>query len=297
MFAIQIKDYGDVNVLEEVEVPRPEIKPKQVLVKQHATAIDPYDVKFRLGLMGKDKKTPLITGSSAAGEIVAVGSEVERFKVGDRVAASPHLRSYADYVAIGQSKLAQIPAAVGYESAAACAMGVQTAYQLTEQVLDLKEDQKLLIHGAAGSIGFAVLQFAKHHGIKEIYATASGQGVGFLRNFDSRIKVIDYQKEDFTKNVPQFDRIVDPVGGEVLQKSLSVLKSDGKLISTVSTSDDPRAEQFFFKSNGHILEKILQQVAKNELYLEIAASAPFNLENLKYFQQAQHVVGKLVLVF
>ncbi|MFT8466510.1 MAG: alcohol dehydrogenase catalytic domain-containing protein [Liquorilactobacillus satsumensis] len=96
MFAIQIRDYGAVDVFEEVETPRPKIKPKQVLVKQHAVAIDPYDVKFRQGLMGKDQQPPIVTGSSVAGEVVAVGDKVQAFKVGDRVAASPHLRSYAE---------------------------------------------------------------------------------------------------------------------------------------------------------------------------------------------------------
>lgn len=139
MFAIQIRDYGAVDVFEEVETPRPKIKPKQVLVKQHAVAIDPYDVKFRQGLMGgKDQQPPIVTGSSVAGgEVVAVGDKVQAFKVGDRVAASPHLRSYAEYVAVGQSQLAQIPATVSYELAAAAALGVQTAYQLTEKVLEL----------------------------------------------------------------------------------------------------------------------------------------------------------------
>lgn len=297
MFAIQIRDYGAVDVFEEVETPRPKIKPKQVLVKQHAVAIDPYDVKFRQGLMGKDQQPPIVTGSSVAGEVVAVGDKVQAFKVGDRVAASPHLRSYAEYVAVGQSQLAQIPATVSYELAAAAALGVQTAYQLTEKALELQPGQSVLVHGGAGSIGFAVLQFAKHHGIHDLYTTASGQGVGFLRNFDTRLRVIDYRKEDFTKKVPLFDRIVDLIGGSVLQKSLTVLKSTGKLISTVADADDPRVEHFFMKSNGEDLAAVLHQLATDELYLEIAAVAPFNVENLRRFQQAQHVVGKLVLTF
>lgn len=93
MYAIEMKDYGDVDVFAEVtDAKTPDIKPSQVLVKQHATAIDPYDVKFRAGVMGTSAPTPLINGSSVAGDIIAVGSEVSDFHVGDRVAASPHLK-------------------------------------------------------------------------------------------------------------------------------------------------------------------------------------------------------------
>ena len=101
MYAVEMLNYGEPTVLvDNLAAAMPMIKPKQVLVKQRATAIDPYDVKFRQGLMGTDKATPLIPGSSVAGVIVAVGAEVTAFAVGDRVAASTHLKSYAEFVPV-----------------------------------------------------------------------------------------------------------------------------------------------------------------------------------------------------
>ncbi|WP_338040128.1 NADP-dependent oxidoreductase [Liquorilactobacillus sucicola] len=297
MYAIQMKNYGDVDVLVDAQVPLPELKPKQVLIKQRAVAIDPYDVGLRAGIKGREKEPPLIAGSSAAGEIVKLGSKVTEFQLGQRVAASPHLRTYAEYVAVGQSQLALIPQNVTYQQAAACALGVQTAYQIVYDSLKLVESDRVLIHGGAGSVGFAAIQFVRQHKVADIYTTASGLGADFLRNFDNQLHVIDYRREDFSKSVPKMDKIIDTVGGESLKKSLSVLKKDGNLISTVSDNTDPRVKFFFLKSNGKKLEAVLKQVATGNFYVKIAETAPFNVINLRKFHQAKHVVGKLILNF
>ncbi len=297
MYAVQMKNYGDVSVLVDAQVPLPELKPKQVLVKQHAVAIDPYDVGFRAGIKGREKETPLIAGSSVAGEIVKLGTEVTEFQVGQRVAASPHLRSYAEYVAVGQSQLALIPKSVTYQQAAACALGVQTAYQIVYDHLKLTGTERVLIHGGAGSVGFAAIQFVRQHKIAEIYTTASGLGADFLRNFDDRLHVIDYRSEDFSRIVPKIDKIIDTIGGQNLTDSLKVLKKDGNLISTVSDDVDPRVEFFFLKSNGKKLEVILKQIATGDFYVKIAENVPFNAANLRKLHQAKHIVGKLVLSF
>ncbi|KRL37868.1 NADP-dependent oxidoreductase [Liquorilactobacillus uvarum] len=292
-----MKNYGDVSVLVDAQVPLPELKPKQVLVKQHAVAIDPYDVGFRAGVKGREKETPLIAGSSVAGEIVKLGTEVTEFQVGQRVAASPHLRSYAEYVAVGQSQLALIPQSVTYKQAAACALGVQTAYQIVYDHLKLAGTARVLIHGGAGSVGFAAIQFVRQHKVAEIYTTASGLGADFLRNFDDRLHVIDYRSEDFSRIVPKMDKIIDTIGGQNLTDSLKVLKKDGNLISTVSDDVDPRVQFFFLKSNGKKLEVILKQIAAGAFYVKIAETVPFNAANLRKLHQAKHVVGKLVLSF
>lgn len=292
-----MKDYGDVDVLVSVQVPLPKLKPKQVLLKQHAVAIDPYDVGFRAGLKGREKVPPLVAGSSAAGEIVQVGEAVTEFKVGERVAASPHLRCYAEYVAIGQSQLAHIPQNVTYQQAVACALGVQTAYQIVHDELKLTEKERVLIHGGSGSVGFAAIQFARQYHPKEIYTTASGKGAIFLRQFDKQLQVIDYRGEDFKNVVPPVDKIIDTIGGQNLKDSLAVLKPNGKLISTVSDDADTRVQLYFLKSKGKKLEAVLNQVSTGSFYVKIAESAPFTVTNLRKFHQTKHAVGKLVLTF
>ncbi|KRM95160.1 zinc-binding oxidoreductase [Liquorilactobacillus aquaticus DSM 21051] len=292
-----MKSYGDVNVLVDAEISLPALKPKQVLIKQHAVAIDPYDVKFRAGLKGREKPTPLVAGSSVAGEIVKVGNEVTKFQIGQRVAASPHLRSYAECVAVGQSQVARIPQNVTYQQAAACALGVQTAYQLVYDNMELTETDRVLVHGGAGSVGFAAIQFIRQHKVADIYTTASKLGADFLKDFDEKLHIIDYRNEDFRQKVSQVDKIIDTVGGQTLSNSLTILAPDGKLFSTVSDAADPRVQLFFLKSNGNKLEAVLNQVASEELVVRIAQVAPFNAANLRKFHQIKHVVGKLVLSF
>ena len=297
MRAIQMTGYGDVRVLTEADVATPEIKPKQVLVMQHATTIDPYDVKFRAGLMGTDSEMPLIGGSSVAGDIVAVGHEVTGFHIGDRVAANPHHKSYAEYVPVGQSLLAKIPDNVTYEQAAASALGAQAAYQAIYDALQLKPNESILIHGGAGSVGFTAIQFAKKIGATPIYTTASGKGADFLKQFDHSLKVIDYKAVRFNQVIDTVDKILDTVGGQTLTDSLTILSPTGQLVSTLGSNDDPRVSSFFLKSSGKSLSAVLSAIAHDNLIVKIAEVKPFNVDNLREFHDRKHTVGKLVLNF
>ncbi|MDM7645886.1 NADP-dependent oxidoreductase [Leuconostoc falkenbergense] len=299
MYAIEMKDYGDVDVFAEVtDAKTPDIKPSQVLVKQHATAIDPYDVKFRAGVMGTSAPTPLINGSSVAGDIIAVGSEVSDFHVGDRVAASPHLKSYAEFVAVSSKQLAKIPDGVSYETAAAVALGGQTGYQMMTTDLDVRPGESVLIHGGAGSVGFTAIQVAQTIGAGKIYTTASGESAVFLKSFNPHLHVIDYKKESLATVIKdKVDVVLDTIGGKTLTDSLNVLQPEGRLVSIVDNNDDPRVTNSFMKSNGQQLAALLQMVASGDVKVNIAEVAPFNVINLKEFHSRQHVLGKLVLKF
>lgn len=292
-----MNDYGSTDVFEEVEVRMPVLKPKQVLIKQMAVAIDPYDVKFRAGFMGRSLVPPIIDGSSVSGEVVAIGDEVTDFEVGQKVAASPHLHAYAQYVAVGQSQCAKIPTNVSFEQAAAAALGIQTAYQLVTDALYLDKNDSLLIHGIAGNVGLAVLQFARMAGVNKIYGTASERGIKYLAKFDSKVEVINYKKDDFTEKIPLVDKIVDLVGEETTTKSLKILKENGKLISTVNQISDDRVTMFFMKSNGQKLEVAMKEIARGNVHVEIAKIATFNVTNLRNFHDMKHVLGKLILRF
>ncbi|CAM3175043.1 NADP-dependent oxidoreductase [Leuconostoc rapi] len=299
MYAIEMNNYGDVGVLVETKTaPKPEIKPNQLLVKQHATAIDPYDVKFRQGLMGSDREVPLIPGSSVAGEVVALGAEVTGFSIGDRVAASPHLKSYAEYVALGRSSVAKIPENVSYPQAAAVVLGAQTGYQVVTKDLDIKPEESVLILGGSGSVGLTALQVAKLRGASDIYTTAIGAGVAFLKSFDDTIHVIDSHAQPLTTTIPDgVDAILDPIGGASLTESLGVLKPSGRLVSIAGNADDARVTNTYLSSNGAQLEALLKLISDAKIKVVIAEVAPFNVENLKKFQALKHVLGKLVLTF
>lgn len=292
-------DYGGVDVLVATKTAvQPIIKPTQVLVKQHATAIDPYDVKFRQGLMGQEKTVPLISGSSVAGEIVALGEEVTGFTIGDRVAASPHLNSYAEFVALGRKAVAKIPDNVSYAQAAALALGAQTGYQMITEDLNVQADESVLILGGAGSVGLTALQMAKLRGVNEIFTTAVGEGISFLKQFDSNLHVIDARAEQLAKIIPEgVDVILDTIGHDTLKQALSVLKPTGRLVSLVGDDSDVRVTHGYLKSNGEQLRDLLQLVSEDKIKVIISDIKPFNVENLKTFQTLKHVIGKLVLTF
>lgn len=299
MYAVEMINYGDLDVLTDTQTAqRPEIKSKQVLVQQHATAIDPYDVKFRQGLMGTDKPTPLIPGSSVSGQVIAVGDKVENFSIGDRVAASTHLRSYAQYVAVSQSLLAKIPDNVSYETAAATVLGAQTGYQMVTVDLDIQPGESVLIHGGAGSVGSAAIQAARLRGAQTIYTTASNTATAYLQAIDSQVQVIDYRTTALTQALPEgVDVILDTIGGDTLQQSLNVLKPQGRLVSLVEDATDQRVQHSYLQSNGQRLETLLGLVSVGKMSIRIAKVAPFDAENMKQFQTLKHVLGKLVLTF
>ncbi|MCK8605959.1 NADP-dependent oxidoreductase [Leuconostoc citreum] len=299
MYAVEMINYGDLDVLTDTQTAqRPEIKSKQVLVQQHATAIDPYDVKFRQGLMGTDKPTPLIPGSSVSGQVIAVGDEVENFSIGDRVAASTHLKSYAQYVAVNQSLLAKIPDNVSYETAAATVLGAQTGYQMVTVDLDIQPSESVLIHGGAGSVGSAAIQAARLRGAQTIYTTASSTATAYLQAIDSQVQVIDYRTTALTQALPEgVDVILDTIGGDTLQQSLNVLKPQGRLVSLVEDATDQRVQHSYLQSNGQRLETLLGLVSVGKMSIKIAQVAPFDAENMKKFQTLKHVLGKLVLTF
>ena len=299
MYAVEMINYGDLDVLTDTQTAqRPEIKSKQVLVQQHATAIDPYDVKFRQGLMGTDKPTPLIPGSSVSGQVIAVGDKVENFSIGDRVAASTHLRSYAQYVAVSQSLLAKIPDNVSYKTAAATVLGAQTGYQMVTVDLDIQPGESVLIHGGAGSVGSAAIQAARLRGAQTIYTTASSTATAYLQAIDSQVQVIDYRTTALTQALPEgVDVILDTIGGDTLQQSLNVLKPQGRLVSLVEDATDQRVQHSYLQSNGQRLETLLGLVSVGKISIRIAKVAPFDAENMKQFQTLKHVLGKLVLTF
>lgn len=299
MYAVEMLNYGEPTVLvDNLAAAMPMIKPKQVLVKQRATAIDPYDVKFRQGLMGTDKATPLIPGSSVAGVVVAVGAEVTAFAVGDRVAASTHLKSYAEFVPVGQSLLAKIPDAVSDVQAAAVVLGGQTGYQMITKDLAVQPSDTVLIQGGAGSVGFTAIQVAKWLGVQTLYTTVRGQAAAVVQAVDPTLQVIDSQTTSLQATIPAgVDVILDTIGGDTLQTSLAVLKPTGRLVSLVDTMADPRVMMGYLQSNGTQLAELLALVAQGQVIVNIADTRPFNAANVRDFQTRQHVLGKLVLTF
>lgn len=302
MQAIQLASFGDVNELNEVIVDQPQLLKKQVLVRNFATAIEPYDVKFVQGLMGEADRLPLIPGSSVVGEIVAVGSEVTAYHVGQRVAATRHHQTYAEFVPVGQSAIAVVPESVSDATAVAAALAGNAAYELIHTVMAVASEDRVLILGAGGQVGSVAVQVALATGA-EVVAIAGPKDADRLHSYGD-LQVFDYHT-DFVGAIGQFDKVLDTVGGATVAQLRDNLTADGHIWSLVGGVADGvfTPEQFemaFAKGKGDTLTALLDLIAAGKVVLEVGVTQPFNVENLRRLHQTarQHSLsGKQVLTF
>ncbi len=242
MKAIVASKYGKPEVLELREVAKPSPRDNEVLVKVYATSVTAGDSRARsfnvppsvwlparltLGFRRPKKAIP---GMVLAGEVQAVGKEVERFRAGDQVYAYDitRLSTYAEYACVSEkSALVPKPSSLTYEEAAAIPFGGITAlYFLREG--KIQSGQRVLIYGASGSVGTFAVQLAKHFGA-EVTGVCSTANVELVKSLGAD-RVIDYTKEDFTRSGETYDIIFDTVGKSSLTESLRSLKKGGSYL-------------------------------------------------------------------
>ncbi len=247
MKAIVYTEYGSPDVLHLAEVALPKQKDNEVLIRVHATPVNFGDLfarnfksvtprKFNMPIFfwlparlafGWQKPKKNILGSEFAGVVEVVGTQVTHFKPGDQVYGyrGPNMGAYAEYICLPEdSTLAIKPANMTFEEAAAVPYGALTALSLLRKV-SLQPGQKVLINGASGGIGSAALQLAKYYGA-EVTGVCSTPRVGFVKALGAD-KVIDYTKEDFTRNGETYDVIVDILGKSSFGHGKQALKPNG----------------------------------------------------------------------
>lgn len=223
------------------DLPDPMPGPNDVVVAIAATSVNPIDLKLRDGAFKAilPKKMPLILGGDLAGVVLAVGANVRRFKVGDEVYAHPNndrIGTFAERIAIGEADLALKPVSLDMAHAASLPLVALTAWQVLVERAQVKPGHKVLIHAGSGGVGTIAIQLAKHLGASVATTTSTGN-VDLVRNLGADV-IVDYRKDDFTKVLSGYDVVLNSLGPDVLEKSLSVLKPGGKLIS-ISGPPDP----------------------------------------------------------
>jgi NADPH:quinone reductase-like Zn-dependent oxidoreductase len=305
MKAIQYNVFGGSEVIKLVEVPTPELKNESdILIQVKAASVNPLDIKIRLGYMQKMRpvQLPFTPGLDASGIIVAVGTGVTRCKVGDEVIVATMGNTYAEYVVANENFVSLKPKNISFEEATSLAVNIGTAQTILFTEGKLENGLKVLIQGAAGSVGATMLQLAKNKGLYVI-ATASGKGLELVRSLGAD-EVIDYKTQDVSTLVKDVDLVADCAGGESQAKLFEVLKSGGKLLSIAGLPSAELAEKYnvdarFISSNlsAKSLEYGLTMVIEGKLKPFVAKT--FRLEEAAQaqdFVSAGGVNGKVVLV-
>jgi NADPH:quinone reductase-like Zn-dependent oxidoreductase len=242
MKAVICGKYGPPEVLRLREVDKPSPKSHEILIKIHATTVTSGDARVRglnmpLGfgliaplIFGISKPRQPILGAELAGEIESIGSRATRFKPGDRVFAFSGMRMgcYAEYNCFPEDgAVALMPPCLTYEQAAALPFGGTTALDFFRRG-ELRRGESVLINGASGSVGTAAVQLARHIGA-EVSAVCSGANTDLVRSLGAT-QVIDYTREDFTRNGQVYDVIVDTVGTAPYSRCKNLLKENGRLL-------------------------------------------------------------------
>lgn len=292
-------------MIEQVEVSTASVQSENdILIQVKAAGVNPIDMKIRMGFMKEIRpvEMPFIPGGEAAGIIVAVGGAVSRFKVGDEVIAFTKQHAYAQYVTANENFVLLKPQVLSFEEAASIGVNIGAAQSVLFTEGKLEKGQKVLIQGAAGAVGGAMVQMAKAAGAY-IIATASGKAVALAKSLGAD-EVIDYKLQDVASIAKDVDLVADTAGGEAQNKLFQVLKPGGKLLSIVVPPSKSLAEQYkvearFIASDisSKTLQKGIDLIEAGKL--KPIVSKTFKLEEAAMAQDfltAGGVNGKVVLL-
>ncbi|HEU4433224.1 MAG TPA: quinone oxidoreductase [Pyrinomonadaceae bacterium] len=233
MKAIQVAQTGGPEVLTVVDLPVPTPKPNEAVVKIEASGVNFIDVYFREGRY--PSPLPFINGQEGAGVVTEIGSDVEGLQVGDRVAYTSALGSYAEYAAVPASRLVKIPEALSFEQAAAAMLQGMTAHYLVFSTYKLQQGETALVHAAAGGVGLLLVQMAKKIGARVIGAAGTEEKAQVARDAGAD-EVIVYTQRDFETETRRLtndrgvDVVYDGVGKATFEKDLNVMRPRGYVV-------------------------------------------------------------------
>jgi len=234
MKAFVIDRYGKRETGRIGDVPEPDLRDDDVLVKVHAAGVNALDSKIRSGAFKLilPYRFPLILGNDVAGTVVRVGARVHQFKPGDEVYARPdddRIGTFAELIAIKASSLALKPKNLDMVEAASLPLVSLTAWQVLVETARLTKGQKVLIQAGSGGVGTIAIQLAKHLGAFVATTTSTGN-VAWVKALGADV-VIDYKQQDFAAALHDYDVVLNSLGNDELDKSLRILKPGGHLIS------------------------------------------------------------------
>jgi NADPH:quinone reductase-like Zn-dependent oxidoreductase len=306
MKAIVIHEYGGPEVLKYEDVPRPEPKADQILIRVIAAGVNPVDGMIRSGMFAKDGNGafPMVLGGDIAGVVERVGNKITKFKAGDPVFAYVSLDSgggYAQYAVVSEGDAAPKPKSLTYVEAGAVPIVALTAWQALIDTAKLNAGQTVLIHGGSGGVGSFAIQIAKARGAKVI-ATASTANQDLLKQLGTDVAV-DYTKQKFEDVAKDVDVVLDSVGKNTLTRSYGVVKKGGIIVSLVARPNQSDLEKHGIRGVALSVEPNsgeLAQIGKliDEKKIRVIVSQTFPLSEAKKAQEqvaSGHTRGKIVL--
>jgi NADPH:quinone reductase-like Zn-dependent oxidoreductase len=299
MKAIVAHELGGPEVLKYEDVPRPEPKENEVLVRVIAAGVNPVDTYIRSGKFGPAGKLPLIPGRDIAGIVEELGPGATKFKKGDAVYGNVNNGGYAEFAVAAEKDVALKPASLDFVQAAAVPVAARTAWYGLVETAHLGAGQTVLIQGGSGGVGSFAIQIAKVRGAK-VFATASTANQDLLKELGADV-AIDYTKQKFEDVVKDVDVVFEAAGQETLERSYPVVKKGGFLISIVGPPDKAKVQQYGIQApslsvSGSPLLELAKLFDAKKLKVVVTQTLPLSEAQKAHEQVAtHHTRGKIVL--
>jgi NADPH:quinone reductase-like Zn-dependent oxidoreductase len=302
MKAILIHEFGGSEVLKLEEVDRPTPSFGEVLVKIHYATVIPLDWKIRNGWMQDvfHKSLPYVLGFYASGTVDTVGSGVTEFSAGDPVFGVIN-GAYAEYGIAPVNELVKMPDGLSFEDAASIRAGADAAWKALFTEGELEVGQTVLIHAAAGGVGQFAVQLAKWKGA-HVIGTASTANLDYVKSLGAD-QVIDYTATTFEDVIKEVDLVVDSLGGDTENRSWTVLKQGGTLVSLTKPPSQDKAKKYGATAKFNTkfptyenLQTIAQLIADGTIKAEIDSVFPLSQADKALDKsEARHGRGRILL--
>lgn len=305
MQAIRVHHFGGLDALVAEDVPRPVPGDDEVLLRVKAAGVGPWDAWIRSGRSVVAQPLPLTLGSDVSGIVDQVGAGVPQFSAGDAVFGATNARftgGYAEYAVASATKLAHMPGRMRFIEAASVPVIACTAWQMVFEYGAVDATKRVLVHGAAGNVGAYAVQLAKRVA-REVVATAFSRDIAYVQALGAD-QVIDVQTSRFEEVIADVDVVLDTIGGETQDRSFTVLKPGGVLVSAVAAPDQQKAARqgvqalfFLVEVSSERLDRIAALIDAGELTTSVGDVLPLSAARVAHEMLAgkPHKRGKIVL--
>lgn len=301
MKAVRINQWGQPVQIEDIPQPTP--NHDEVLVRVHAASLNPVDTFVCAGYLGTMVNVPLTPGTDFAGEVVAVGPDVSHVKPGDAVYGMIPIRggAFAEYVVPKANEVAVKPASLDYVNAAAVPLSGLAAWSSVVDVAQIQRGERVLIHGAGGSVGSFAVQLAKDKGAYVIGSDNPGN-LAVLQDLGVD-QIIDAQAQRFEDVVGQVDVVLNFASADLVERSYSVLKRGGRYVTTLQQPPQEEAERLgircssvFAQPTPDELTQIAQLIDAGKLKVLVQRTFPLDEAQAALdYRQTVTTPGKIVL--